>query len=225
MTLAELRAKLAELMELPTEMEWVEFKEAKQSIHFHDLGKYFSALSNEANIKGKECGWFLLGVTNRPPRRIVGTQYRPTAKDREGLKHEVARQTNNGMTFVDIHEIVMPEGRVLMLQIPPALRGVPTEWKGHWYGRDGESLVPFSMPEIEAIRGQSPRDDWSARVCEAAGLDALDPMALLAARVEYKEKNPKLAQEVDQWDDLTFLNKAKLCFNGKITRTAILLLG
>ena len=27
------------------------------------------------------------------------------------------------------------------------------------------------------------------------------------------------------WDDVTFLNKAKLCINGKVTRTAILLLG
>ena len=31
--------------------------------------------------------------------------------------------------------------------------------------------------------------------------------------------------EVDRWDDLTFLNKAKVCINGRITRTAIILLG
>ena len=225
MTPAELKVKLDELMALPTELEWVEFKEAKQNIHFDELGQYFSALSNEANIKGKDCGWLVMGVSNKPPRQIVSTQYRPTAQDRESLKHEIARQTNNGMTFLDIHEIVVPEGRVLMLQIPPALRGIPTEWKGHWYGRDGESLVPLSMPEMEAIRGQSPRDDWSAQVCEGATLDALDPMAVLAARDEYKEKNPRLAAEVDQWDDAAFLNKAKLCINGRITRTAILLLG
>jgi len=34
-----------------------------------------------------------------------------------------------------------------------------------------------------------------------------------------------LAPEVDGWDDLTFLNKAKVCINGRITRTAIILLG
>ncbi|MGA2067019.1 MAG: ATP-binding protein [Thermoguttaceae bacterium] len=225
MTPAELKAKLDELMALPTEMEWVEFKEAKQNVHFDELGRYFSALSNEANIKGKEFGWLVLGVSNAPPRRVVGTQYRPGAQDRESLKHEVAGQTNNGMTFLDIHEIVLPEGRALLLQIPPALRGIPTEWKGHWYGRDGESLVPLGMPEIEAIRGQSPREDWSAQVCEGATLDALDPMAVRSARDEYKEKNPRLAAEVDQWDNATFLNKAKLCINGRITRTAILLLG
>lgn len=225
MTPAELKAKLDELMALPTELEWVEFKEAKQNIHFDELGQYFSALSNEANIKGKECGWLVMGISNKPPRQVVGTQYRPTALDLESLKHEIARQTNNGMTFLDIHEIALPKGRVLMLQIPPALRGIPTEWKGHWYGRDGESLVALSMPEVEAIRGQSPRDDWSAQVCEGATLDALDTMAVMAARDEYKAKNPRLGAEVDQWDDTTFLNKAKLCINGRITRTAIVLLG
>ena len=30
---------------------------------------------------------------------------------------------------------------------------------------------------------------------------------------------------MDRWDDLTFLNKAKVCINGRITRTAIILLG
>ena len=128
MTPAELKAKLSGLMALPTETEWVEFKTAGQGIHFDELGKYFSALSNEANIKGKQCGWLVLGVTNTPPRQIAGTRYRPADKDRESLKHEVARQTSNGMTFLDIHEVVMPEGRVLMLQIPPALPGIPTSW-------------------------------------------------------------------------------------------------
>ena len=30
---------------------------------------------------------------------------------------------------------------------------------------------------------------------------------------------------MDGWDDLTFLNKAKVCIDGQITRTAIILLG
>lgn len=225
MTPAELNAKLKELMALPAETEWVEFKEAKQSIHFDDLGKYFSALSNEANVKGKDYAWLVLGVSNQSPRWIVGSQYRSIARDRENLKYEIARHTNSGMTFVDVHEVKSSEGRILMLQIPPALRGIPTEWKGHYYGRDGESLVALAMPEIEAIRGQSPQEDWSAEVCEGIRLDALDPKAILAARDEYKKKNPRLADDVSHWDDTVFLNKTKLCRNGKVTRAAIILLG
>jgi len=73
MTPNELRRKLKELMALPAETEWVEFKEAKNNIHFGELGKYFSALSNEANLRGLDFGWLVLGITNKPPRKIVGT--------------------------------------------------------------------------------------------------------------------------------------------------------
>ena len=34
------------------ESEVVEFKEAKTNYSFNEIGKYFSALSNEANIRG-----------------------------------------------------------------------------------------------------------------------------------------------------------------------------
>ena len=46
MTPDELQARLDELMALPAETEWVEFKEARRNVHFDDVGKYFSALSN-----------------------------------------------------------------------------------------------------------------------------------------------------------------------------------
>ena len=46
----ELKAKLDELLKLPAETEWVEFKEAKTNFDSDDLGKYFVALCNEANL-------------------------------------------------------------------------------------------------------------------------------------------------------------------------------
>ena len=52
MTPQALKERLDELMALPAETEWVEFKAARTSFHFDDLGRYFSALSNEANLKG-----------------------------------------------------------------------------------------------------------------------------------------------------------------------------
>lgn len=67
---------LKELMRLPAETEWIEFKEAKNNFDSDDLGKYFSALSNEANLKGQETGWLVFGVTDRVPRKIVGSNYR-----------------------------------------------------------------------------------------------------------------------------------------------------
>lgn len=64
---------LEDLLSLPSETEVVEFKEAKNNFDFKDLGKYFSALSNEANLKNKDCAWLIFGVNNQ--RKIVGTNY------------------------------------------------------------------------------------------------------------------------------------------------------
>ena len=128
----ELKNMLDKLMSLPFEVEWLEFKEAKKQFDFDDLGKYFSALSNEANLKGQECGWMVLGVTNKPPRRIVGTQYCPTRIKLERLKQGISEHTNSRLTFEEIYELLQPRSRVLMFKIPPALRGIPTSWKGHY---------------------------------------------------------------------------------------------
>ena len=56
MTEAEKVAKLDELLALPSELEWVEFKTADADFSFAKLGKYFSALSNEANLHGQAAG-------------------------------------------------------------------------------------------------------------------------------------------------------------------------
>ena len=87
------------------------------------------------------------------------------------------------------------------------------------------AFSPLSLQKIEQIRGQVRREDWSAQVCPGATLADLDSQAIAFARQQYKDKNPKLAADVDQWSDETFLNKAKVCISGQVTRTAIILLG
>ncbi len=222
---AQLHAKLSELLSLPGETEWVEFKEAKNGFDFNELGRYFSALSNEANLKGRDYAWLIFGVRDKPiPRPIVGSQFRASRQHLDSLKLEVAKQTNNGLTFEEIHELTTSRGRVVMFQIPPAIRGMPTAWQGHWYGRDGESLGPLGVHEVERIR-RPVQEDWSAQLCPEATLADLDSAAITFARRQYLTKNPRRAAEIERWDDLTFLNKAKVCIGGKITRTALILLG
>ncbi len=220
----ELDSKLTELLGLPAEIEWIEFKEAKNNYDFDDLGKYFSALSNEANLKSHLWAWLVFGIKDKP-KQIVGSNYRRSRPHLDSLKEEIANLTSNRLTFEEIHEVMRPEGRVVMFQIPPALRGVPTAWKGHFYGRDNEALGPLSLHEIEQIRKQATHEDWSAIICERATMNDLDPKAIAFARAEYKKKNVNLSIEADAWDDLTFLNKAKVCIDGKITPTALILLG
>jgi len=214
---------LAELMTLPTETEWVEFKAATGAYDFDHLGRYFSALSNEANLYAQPYGWLVFGVTNDTPRAVCGTRYKDSADALNKLKHEVAQHTNHQLSFHAIHEVVEDQ-RVLLFQIPAAINGVPTEWRGRVYGRHGESVSPLSLSEIDRIRAPLV-DDWSAQVCPQATLAHLDPAAIRFARGQFREKNPRLAGEIDAWDNMAFLNKAKVCLEGGITHAALLLLG
>lgn len=219
----DISAKLNSLLALPSENEVVEFKEAKNGYDFTKLGKYFSALSNEANLKRRSAAWLVFGVKDN--RQVVGSAFRLQRKDLDSLKEEVANKTTNRITFVEIHEVQHAQGRVVLFEIPAAPKGLPIAFDGHYYGRDGEALSPLNLEEIERIRAQVGTEDWSAVVVPEAGLDDLDEEALVVARRNFKSKFPDKAAEVDGWDDATFLNKAKLTIKGKITRAALLLLG
>ncbi|MDO9034698.1 MAG: putative DNA binding domain-containing protein [Methanoregula sp.] len=216
---------LHDLMNLPTETEWVEFKEAGTTFDFELIGRYVSALSNEANLNNKPEGWLIFGVTDKPPRKIVGSHFNETPPGLDKLKHKISLQTNHQLTFLSIEELHTPEGRVVMFKVPPATRGIPTEWKGSVYGRIHDSTGQLALHKIQRIRDQSATLDWSARICEKATIANLDPAAIAFARQEYKKKNPHLVNDVDSWTDAEFLNRAGLCIDGKITHTAILLLG
>jgi ATP-dependent DNA helicase RecG len=224
MTLVELQHILNDLRSLSSENEIVEFKEAKTGYDFYKLGKYFSALSNEANLKGKPFAWLIFGIENKK-HSIVGSQFRTTRKDLDSIKSEVANKTTNRITFIEIYELNESQGRVVMFQIPAAPKGFPIAFDGHYYGRDNEELSPLNLEEIERIRAQATSEDWSAAIVQGANLDDLDEEAILLARKNYKNKFPEKALEVDSWDDTTFLNKARITIKGKITRTAIILLG
>jgi len=206
------------------ENELVEFKEAKNSYDFSKLGQYFSALSNEANLKAKEFAWLIFGIKNAH-KTIVGTQFRTNYSHLHSLKSEVANKTTNRITFIEIYEITFPEGRIIMFQIPAAPAGIPIAWDGHFYGRDGESLSPLNLEEIERIRKQATHFDWSAAIVEGAAIHDLDPEAISLARENFVRKNERLASQAPGWSDETFLKKSKLSIGGKLTRTAILLLG
>lgn len=144
---------LEQYRQMPSETELFECKEAKSTYDLDNLGKYFSAISNEANIKGRPFGWIFFGISDKAPRNIVGTQWKKEPSSLNSLKHEIAVHTK-GITFVEIYELNHHEGRVLMFQIPRAPLGIPTSWKGHYYGRNGESLCALSLEEFETIRHQ-----------------------------------------------------------------------
>ena len=206
------------------ENEVVEFKKAENNFDFDDLGKYFSALSNEANLRDKDFAWLVFGVHDKT-REILGTTYKNSMKSLQKLKYDLSQHTTDRNTFRDIYELEVEGKRVLMFQIPAAPRGIPIAWQGHFYARRGESLVALDMSKYEEIRRQTVNEDWTAEVVADATIDDLDTKAIAKAREGYKQRYPRLAKECDGWEDKVFLDKAGLTIDGKVTRTTLLLVG
>lgn len=208
------------------EHECVEFKDANDNFSTHDIGKYFSALANEANLKGQTSGWLVFGVENKR-HAIVGTPYRLEHERLMSLKHQIAQGVDPSTTFADIHVLAHAQGRVVMFEVPAAPRGMPIAWQRHFYARDGESLVGLDLAKQDAIRNQGGLEDWSATTCPKATLDDLDPDALREAREifvrRYGERIPEAT--IHGWDEMALLTQLKLAVDGQITRAALVLLG
>ncbi|HZF70769.1 RNA-binding domain-containing protein [Sulfuricurvum sp.] len=225
MTHTELNYLFNSLLYQP-ENEIVEFKEAKTTYDFSKLGKYFSALSNEANLQGKPNAWLIFGVIDKT-RTVIGSQFRLQRSDLDSLKGGIANKTTGRITFVEIYEVTVEEKRVIMFEIPAAPKGIPIAFDGHYYGRDGEELSALNLEEIERIRTQVTQEDWSAAIVENATFEDLDDDALQLARQKFKEKHikDKYYDQIDSWTIEQLLDKAKVTVGGKITRAALLLLG
>lgn len=135
------------------EGETVEFKEAGSDFDTDRIGRYVSALCNEANLAGMDSAWLVFGVRNRT-REVVGTSYRTEPDRLNSLKRQVFEGCVPNFSLRGIRVVNHPQGRVVMLEIPAAPQGMPIAWKGFHYARAGESLVPMPTEKIDAIRSQ-----------------------------------------------------------------------
>lgn len=81
----------------------VEFKEAKGQYDIDKIGRYFSAISNEANLENQQYGWFILGVKEKG-KEVVGTNFKDT-RALDKFKYEISQNITDGMTFLDIYEL------------------------------------------------------------------------------------------------------------------------
>ena len=154
------------------ENELVEFKQANHSYPTADIGKYFSALANEANLQQAEKAWLIFGVDNHS-RKIVGSTYRQEKDGLNSLKHQISQGTDPSISFINIHELPTSNGRVVMFEIPAAPRGIPIAWQGHYYARAVESLIALGTEKFERIRRQVLGLDWTAHVVQTLQLTIL----------------------------------------------------
>jgi ATP-dependent DNA helicase RecG len=225
MTEQELRGLLDELRSLPHETEWVEFKCNNRNPQ--EIGEYLSALSNAAKLHYRQYAYLVFGLENET-HKVVGTRFKPrqAKKGNEPLEAWLAKLLDPRIDF-RIHEFQYKEEIAVVIFEIDAARSKPVKFSGTEYIRVGESkkkLADFSEKERRLWQNISGYD-WSEQICKKATVNDLVPEAIEQARKQYIEKNPRLASEVGLWDDITFLNKVKLTINGKITRSALLLLG
>jgi len=216
-------ALIDRLRALPKETEWVEFKRN----HYEPkiLGEYLSALANAACLVGRPRGYLLFGIDDAT-HDVVGAKFDPyavKAKGNQDLLPWLAAGLRPNTGF-ETHIVAHPGGRVVIFEVGPA-SDQPVSFYGTAFIRVGSSKTELAKHPEKARAIWTRGRDWSGEVCEAATLADLDPQAVAKAREQFVVKNPEQASAVAGWDDVTFLNKARVLKQGAVTRTALLLLG
>lgn len=188
----------------------LEFKEAKNRFDFEELVRYCVALANEGG------GQIVLGVTDRKPRKVVGSQaFVPPQRTEEGIVERIGLK-------VRAEEIAHPDGRVLVFHVPARHRGVPVAYKGAYWMRSGEGLVPMTADELRRVFDETVVD-FSAEPVAGSTIADLAPEAVAAFRRRWirKSGNAALANlAVEQ-----LLADAELVVDGEPTVAALLLFG
>ena len=208
--------------------DWKEMKNLKNSFNGHEGEDVMSYVSGIANMEG---GDLVIGVEDKT-LNIIGTDLAKFNLDKNSavlkIKENCVNISSEGLS-VDEYITSDTQKTVWVIHIPKHLPRKPVYAHKHAWQRIKDSLVHITPERESAILNESVSEDnaskWTATVLPDATLDDLDPKAILKAREQYKEVYPSKAKEVDSWDDIKFLNKAKITIKGKITIAAIILLG
>jgi predicted HTH transcriptional regulator len=119
-TQAYLESLVRELLNLPHETEWVEFKHNKDNPP--EIGEYISALSNAAALQGKPSAYLLWGISDQS-HEVVGTRFSPgDAKvGNEALENWLLRLLSPKIQF-RFFQLQIEEHRIVLLEIERAFR-------------------------------------------------------------------------------------------------------
>lgn len=225
MTNPELIELIDELKALPKENEWVEFKTGNVTTN-DKLGQYISGLSNAACIANQSFAYLVFGI-NDETHKVVGTNFnfKNRKEGNEELELWIRRFLSPSIKF-DHFVCNYVTDHLEIFRIPAAI-GEPTNFKNYPYIRFDSSLTDLKKYPHYLRAIYNSQTDWSAQIVQKATIDNLDQKAIKLAREKYKEKNTNAAfyDEIDNWSDKTFLDKLKITIDGKITNTAIILLG
>lgn len=188
----------------------LEFKEAKQHFDFEKLVHYCVAIANEGG------GKVILGVTDRRPRRVVGTQaFAEPGRTESGLHERLSHR-------VPVEEVQTDDGRVLVVHVPARLPGTAWQDKGQYLKRAGDGLVGMPADELRSIFSET-GPDFSAQVCPGATLEDLAAEAIGEFRTRWaaRERDDRRLR----WPAVQILTDSELLVDGGITYAALVLLG
>jgi ATP-dependent DNA helicase RecG len=207
------------------EQQWLEFK--LNGIDHEQIGEYISAISNGATLANKVFGYLVWGVEDST-HAIKGTTFTfaETKHGNQDLELWLRLYIEPKINF-EIFEFDYSQKRHIVLLRIPSAKSEPVNFQRKAFVRVGSHKTELrNYPDWMRIIYNS-QEDWSAKIVANASMAELDPEALRLARVKFKEKNvdKQWFDEIDKWDESTFLDKAKITSGGKITNTAILLLG
>ncbi len=192
------------------ENEHLEFKEAKNRFDFEKLVKYCAAMANEGG------GSIILGVTDRPPRRVVGSfAFDDLERTKAGLIGRLRLR-------IEAEAIAHPDGRVLVFTVPTRPIGVPIALERAYWMRSGEDLAPMTPDMLIRIFDEAV-PDYSAEICKKATLADLDPAAIESLRGRWARHSGNKALAKRSVDRL--LRDAELILPNGVTYAALILLG
>ncbi len=215
-------AKFEEIIRLPRETEWVEFKINNYSPH--DIGEYISALSNSACLHNEDFSYLVFGVEDIT-HEIVGTKFRPKDEKvgNEELENWLASLLSPRIDF-EVYEFNYIGKAIVILKID-ATKDMPVKFKGIEYIRVGsyKKLLKDYPEKARKIWNKKVSTDWSANACIGASPNDLDDKAIIFLR----EKLASIHSDKKYVDmSLTqLLNSQRLLTNNVPNNTCILYLG
>lgn len=192
------------------EDEHLEFKEAKNNFHFETLVKYCAALANEGG------GTFILGVTDKLPRRVVGSHaFGDLERTKAGLIERLRLR-------IEASALQHPEGRVVVFSIPSRPIGMPIQYQGAYWMRSGEDLAAMTPDMLKRIFDEA-GPDFSADICSGASIDDLDRSAIEELRNRWRRKSGN--DSLKSLSHAQLLADAELIVKGRTTYAALIMLG
>ncbi len=204
--------------------EWKEFKNLKHAVSGNEGDDIISYISAIANMKG---GHLIVGVEDHT-LNIVGISdfYNYSTHN---IKLKILKLCPNlSSEGFDILEYKTSDTNktVWIFQIPKHQFRLPVYAHKKLWQRINDSLVEITQARLDAILTEIRiNEDWTAVIIPDASINDLDEAAIIKARSEFVKRNPKYKDDEPVWSNAKFLDKAKLTIKGKITRTALILLG